>query len=199
MLFELIKQPLVMMFVCAIGVFGIMYGAKHSFLWLTKKIKTERYRKVANMVLGVATCLEVAFGLMWVLCDACGIAYLWQFAIGSAFIANYVYIVLEKYFGADVEAIGKIVKDIFTHSDLFDGTITAQGVAHFVEKTTNMLKQSDEKVASKETKAIDEVVAKFDAFLADGKVTEEEKAEAKALAHGIDDATLLAKYSNLLK
>jgi hypothetical protein len=64
-----------------------------------------------------------------------------------------------------------------------------------------MLKQSDEKVASKETKAIDEVVAKFDAFLSDGTVTDEEKAEAKKLVEnaGIADSTLLAKYRELLK
>lgn len=200
MLFEFIKQPLVMMFVCAIGVFGLMFGAKYSFLWLTKKIKSAKAQKVANAVLGIATCLEVAFGLMWALCDAFGIAYLWQFAIGSAFIANYIYVILEKYLGADVESIGKVVRDIFTHSDMFDGEITAQGVARFVEKLAQASQRVDEAIASKETKAIDDVVARLENFLADGKVTDEEKAEAQKLVaeNGID-TTLLAKYSALLK
>lgn len=200
MLFEFIKQPLVMMFVCAIGVFGIMFGAKHTFLWLTQKIKSAKTQKVANAILGVATCLEVAFGLMWVLCDAFGIAYLWQYAIGSAFIANYVYVVLEKYLGADVEAIGKVVRDIFTHSDMFEGDITAQGVARFVEKVAEAVKHVDEKIAQKETNAIDDVVSRLESFLADGKVTAEEKAEAQRIvANSGIDTSLLAKYSALLK
>ena len=200
MLYEFIKQPLVMMFVCALGVFGLMFVVKHSFLWATNKIKSEKARKIANMALGVASCLELAFSLMWVLCDAFGVTYFWQFAIGSAFIANYAYIVLEKYLGADVEAIGKIVRDIFTRSDLFDGEITAQGVTHFVEKCAEIIKRVDNRRDEKETAAIDNVIAKFDSFIADGQITAEEKAEAKRLAAENNiDASLLAKYAPILK
>ena len=71
-------------------------------------------------------------------------------------------------------------------------------IAH---KMFAVVKNIDDQIAQKETKAIDDVVARLDSFLADGKVTEAEKNEAKKLVAyaGIEDTTLLAKYSALLK
>ena len=201
MLFEFIKQPLVMMFVCALLVFAEMFLAKKWFTSFTKKIESVKARRGANVLLGIFTCLVLALSQMAALCDVFAIEWLWQFAIASAFIATFIYIVLEKIFGeSEVNEVGKIFCEVISHSNQFDGNITKSGMVDVAHKMFAVINDIDKAVAAKQTKAIDDVVARLDAFLADGKVTAEEKAEAQKLVadNGID-TTLLAKYSALLK
>lgn len=201
MLFEFIKQPLVMMFICALLVFGEMFLAKKWFTNFTKKIESAKARRGANVVLGIITCLVLALSQMAALCDVFAIGYLWQFAIASAFIATFIYIVLEKIFGeSEVNEVGKIFCQVISHSAQFDGNITKSGMVDVAHKMFAVVNGIDNAVAAKEEKAIDDVVARLDAFLADGKVTAEEKAEAqKIVADSGIDTSLLAKYSALLK
>lgn len=202
MLFEIIKQPLVMMAVCALLVFGEMFIAKKWFTSFTKNIQSAKARRGANLGLGIVTSVGLALSQMAALCDVFGIAWLWHFAIASGFIATFIYIALEKVFGeSEVNEIGKIFCNIISHSDQFDGNITHKGMVDVAHKMFAVVNKKDETAKAKETKVIDSVVAKLDAFLSDGTVTDEEKAEAKKLVEdaGIADSTLLAKYRELLK
>lgn len=202
MLYTFFQQPLVMMFICALLVFAEMFLVKHWYTSFTKKIESAKARRGANLTLGIITCLGLALSQMAALCDVFSIAWLWQYAIASAFIATFIYIALEKVFGeSEVNAIGKVFCNVISHSNKFDGNITLKGMVDVANKMLTIVHNLDEQDAKKEEKAIDDIVAKFDSFLADGRVTEEEKAEAKAIAAdaGITDATFLAKYSELLK
>lgn len=202
MLYEFIKQPLVMMFVCAFLVFAEMFLVKKWYTTLTKNIDSVKARRGANLVLGIFTCLVLALSQMAALCDVFGIAWLWHYAIASAFIATFLYIALEKVFGeSEVNAIGKIFCEVISHSTQFDGNITHSGMVDVAHKMSAVINGIDEAKAKKETSAIDNVVAKLDSFLADGEITTDEKAQAKKLVAdaGIYDTSLLAKYRELLK
>ena len=201
MLYTFFQHPLVMMFICALLVFLEMFLVKHWYTSFTKKIASAKARRGANLTLGIFTCLVLALSQMAALCDVFSIAWLWQYAIASAFIATFIYIALEKVFGeSEVNAIGKVFCNVISHSNKFDGNITLKGMVDVANKMLTIVRNLDEQDAKKEEKAIDDIVEKFDSFLADGRVTEEEKAEAKAIVAdaGITDATFLAKYSQIL-
>ena len=202
MLYEFFRQPLVMMFVCAILVFGEMFIAKKWCTSFTKKIESSKARRGANLSLGIVTCLGLALSQMAALCDAFGIAWLWEFAIAAAFIATFLYIALEKVFGeSEVNEIGKTFCDVISHSAQFDGNITHKGMVNVVNKMLTIIRNIDEQDAKKEEAAVNDVVARLDSFLADGRITEEEKAQAKKLVAdaGVTGTSLLAKYADLLK
>jgi hypothetical protein len=202
MILAFIKQPLVMMSICALLTFGEMFLAKKWFTSFTKKIDNAKARRGVNLILGIATCLALSLSQMAAICDVFHMAWLWHFAIASAFIATFLYIALEKVFGeSEVNEIGKIFCEVISHSTQFDGNITHKGMVDVAHKMFAVVRNIDNAVAEKETKAIDEVVKRLDGFLADGVVTEAEKVEARNLvvSAGICDTTLLAKYSALLK
>ncbi|MBP3573876.1 MAG: hypothetical protein J6J71_04640 [Prevotella sp.] len=201
MLFEFIKQPLVMMFLCALLVFAEMFIAKKWFTSFTAKINSAKARRGANFALGLVTCHVLALSQMAALCDVFHITWLWQFAIGSAFIATFIYISLEKIFGeSEVNNVGKIFCEIISHSNQFDGGITKSGMVDVARKMYSVVNGIDEASAAKEKKAIDDVVARLDSFLSDGKVTDDEKAEAKKIVgESAIDNSLLQKYAELLK
>lgn len=202
MLYEFIKQPIVMMFVCALLVFAEMFLVKKWYTTLTKNIDSIKARRGANLVLGIFTCLVLALSQMAALCDVFKIAFLWQFAIASAFVATFIYIALEKVFGeSEVNEIGKIFCQVISHSAKFDGNITHSGMVDVAHKMSAVISAIDNAKAQKETNAIDDVVSRLDAFMADGDITADEKAEAKRIVAeaGICDTSLLAKYRELLK
>ena len=201
MIYEFIKQPLVMMFVCALLVFAEMFLVKKWYTGFTKNIQSVKGRRGVNLVLGIVTCLGLALSQMAALCDVFAIAWLWQFAIASAFIATFAYLALEKVFGeAEVNEVGKTFCQIISHSDKFDGDITQEGMVSVARKMFAIVDGIDKKKAQKETQAIDDAVAKLDSFLADGQITAEEKAQAQKIvaSAGIYDTSLLAKYRDLL-
>lgn len=202
MIYEFIKQPIVMMFVCGFLVFAEMFLVKKWYTTLTKKIDSVKGRRGANLILGIFSCLVLALSQMAALCDVFSIAWLWQHAIASAFIATFLYIALEKVFGeSEVNEIGKIFCEVISHSSKFDGNITHSGMVDVAHKMSAVINNLDQHVAQKQTTAIDDVVARLDEFLSDGNITAAEKAEAKKLVAtaGIYDTTLLAKYKELLK
>lgn len=202
MILAFIKNPLVMMFICALLTFVEMFLAKKWYTSFTKKIDNVKARRGTNLILGIATCLVLSLSQMAALCDVFSMDWLWHFAIASAFIATFIYIALEKVFGeSEVNEIGKIFCNVISHSNQFDGNITHKGMVDVAHKMFAVVQNIDKTIAQKETKAIDDVVKRLDGFLADGVVTEAEKAEAKKLVvtAGICDTSLLAKYSDLLK
>ena len=207
MLFEIIKQPLVMMAVCALLVFVELCAAKKIapnvwFTKMTKNIPSPEVRRGTNLVLGIIISVGIALSDMAILCDVFGIAWLWHFAIASGFIATFIYLVIEKVWGeSKANELGNIFCDVLSYSAGFDGNITEVGKRELAKKVANILKGIDDAAATKESKTIDKIVSKLDAFLADGDITAEEKAEAKKLVEdaGIADSTLLAKYRELLK
>ena len=99
-------------------------------------------------------------------------------------------------------AIGKVFCDIISRSDLFDGEITAAGVRGTIANLLSIVQNKDAEKAAKEQKAVDEVAARLDAFLADGKVTVEEKEAAKKMVESCNtplSGSTRAKYEALLK
>lgn len=206
MLFEFIKQPLVMMFLCAFLVFAELCAAKKLapkvwFTNITKNIKSPEVRRGTNLILGIVVSTVLSLTEMAMLCDVFAISWLWHFSIASAFIANFIYMVIEKIFGeSKANELGKIFCEVVSHSAEFDGEITENGKRDLAKKIADSIKNIDKAVAAKETKAIDNVIARLDGFLSDGKVTDAEKAEArKIVGEAQIENSLLEKYSALLK
>ena len=186
-----------------VSVFIEMYGAKRAYLWLTKKITNEKVRTSVNLLLGVVFSFLLAAVNMWALCDWFGGTFYWKFVIAAAGTATGVYIAYEKIFkNADFTAIGKVVDAVLSHSDLFEGKISAKGLVSFKQQLLSMVTKIDTDKAKEENKAVDDAVARFSSFLADGKVTEEERAEADKLlaAHeaSLKNNPTVAKYYELL-
>lgn len=182
MLLEILTNRWVMMVVCMLLVFGEMFIAKKWYISFTKKIPNNKVKRALNVVFGLATCFALAAAQMYALCDVLGGVFLWHFVLAAALGATGLYLILEKIFGeSEVNELGRAFCEFISHSDMFDGDLTTDGVVTVAKKLLNITNAIDEKVASKEKKAIDEVVKRLDSFLADGKVTEEEKAEAEKM------------------
>lgn len=182
MLLNILTNRWVLMAVCLVLVFGEMFIAKKWFTSFTVKIKNAKMKRGVNAILGLITCFVLAAAQMYALCDVLGAVFYWRFVLAAAIGANFLYVVLEKIFGeSEVNALGKAFCEFISHSDMFDGNITTDGVVAVAEKLLNITTEIDKKVAIKEAAAIDEVVKRLDGFLADGKVTEEEKKEAEKI------------------
>lgn len=202
MLLNIFTNRWVLMVVCALLTFGLMFPVKKWFTSWTGKIANVKAKTAVNVVLGLITCFVLAATLMWALCDVFGAVFYWRFVIASTLGATLIYLILEKIFGnAVVNKLGKDFANFISHSDMFDGKITDAGAIAVAEKLFERVNKIDKAVAEKEGKAIDEVVKRLDGFLSDGKVTDEEKAVATELInkHGIDvSSSTYEKYRELL-
>lgn len=201
MIYEIVTNPIVLMVLCGFATFGLMFGAKHLYLGQTKKIKDEKIRRVVNLVLGMASSVEIALMVMWGACDLLEIDYLWNFAIASGFVATLMYLAFEKVLGAEADAAGKVILDFISHSEMFEGTLSKEGAYSFIKQMATSIAKVDDAKKQKERDAVDGVAAKLDEFLFDGKITEEEKRQAKKIVEesGIDVSAFYDKYSALLK
>jgi hypothetical protein len=201
MIYEIVTNPIVLMVLCGFATFGLMFGAKHLYLGRTKKIKDEKIRRVVNLVLGTASSVEIALAVMWGACDLLEIDYLWNFAIASGFVATLMYLAFEKVLGAEADAAGKVILDFISHSEMFDGKLSKEGAYSFIKQMATSIAKVDDAKKQKERNAVDGVAAKLDEFLFDGKITEEEKRQAKKIVEesGIDVSAFYDKYSALLK
>jgi hypothetical protein len=189
MLLSIIKNPWVLMAICTLVVFFEMFLVKKWYISITKKIKNAKVRTALNVVLVLGTFFALSMCQMFALCDVLGAAYSWVSVIAATLGATLIYLVLEKIFGnAEINALGTAFCEFISHSDMFDGKITKDGVIAVAEKLLSITNKIDNAAATKEAKAINEVVKRLDGFLADGKVTEEERAEAQELIgdNGID-------------
>lgn len=182
MLYEFIANPWVMMVICAAIVFGEMFVAKKWFTSFTVRIRNEKARRGVNVLLGLCTCVVLAYAQMHALLDVFALTFTVHYAVASAGIASFVYLAVEKIFTeSEVNALGKAFCDFVSHSDIFDGELTTEGVVAVARKLLNITTEIDKKEAAKEEKAVDEVVKKLNEFLTDGKITDAEKAEAERL------------------
>lgn len=192
----------VLMVLCALGTFGLMFPVKKWFTSWTYKIKNVKAKTALNIFLGIITCFVLAAGLMWALCDTFGGTFYWRFVIAAALGATGLYWALEKIFGnAVVNKVGSDFAKFISLSDMFEGKITEEGLIAVAENLFAKVSKIDKAVAERERKAIEELDKTLDGFLADGKVTEEEKAQATELvnAHGIDvNSSTYEKYRVLL-
>ena len=189
MLLSIITNRWVLMLICTIIVFGEMFLVKKWYITATKNVKNAKARTALNIFCGLASCFLLASLQMFALCDVLGAEFSWVSVIAATLGATLLYLVLEKIFGnAEINALGTAFCEFISHSDMFDGKITTEGVIKVAEKLLNITNKIDTAVATKEAKAIDEVIKRLDGFLADGKVTEEEKAAAEELIekNGID-------------
>ena len=201
MIYEIVTNPIVLMVLCGFATFGLMFGAKHLYLGQTKIIKDEKIRRVVNLVLGTAFSVGIALAVMWGACDLLEIDYLWNFAIASGFVATLMYLAFEKVLGAEADAVGKVILDFISHSEMFDGKLSKEGAYSFIKQMATSIAKVDDAKKQKERNAVDGVAAKLDEFLFDGKITEEEKRQAKKIVEesGIDVSAFYDKYSALLK
>ena len=187
---------------CTASVFAAMFGVKFLFVKKTAKIQNEKVRTSVNLVIGVVLSSLISAIEMWLLCDYFGGTFYWKFVFAAALTATGLYLGYEKVFkNADFTAIGKVVSDVLSHSTLFNGNVSKKGLVVFKEQLASVVKDIDSKESSKEDKAVEEAVAKFSAFLADGKVSEEEKAQAEKLLtehEALKNNPTVAKYYELL-
>jgi hypothetical protein len=103
--------------------------------------------------------------------------------------------------GAEADAAGKVILDFISHSEMFDGKLSKEGAYSFIKQMATSIAKVDDAKKQKERNAVDGVAAKLDEFLFDGKITEEEKRQAKKIVEesGIDVSAFYDKYSALLK
>lgn len=203
MLLNLLKTDWILALVCAACVFTEMFLVKKWFTSFTQNIKDARARRGANVILGIFTCFVLSAAQLFGFCDVLGVAYSWVWVIVSTGVATFIYWGIEKVFGdAYVNELGKTFSNFISHSELFDGKITKEGVISVANQLLAITNKVDVAEATKEAKAIDEVVKRLDGFLADGKITDAERAETeriiKASGVNLNGNSTYEKYKALI-
>ena len=179
MIMEWMANRWVLYVVCTLLVFVEMFFAKKWYTTLTVKIKNAKAKTATNLALGVLTCVALATVQMWALCDVFGGVFYAHFVIAAGLSATAIYLAVEKVFGnANVNKLGEAFRSVVSHSDIFDGEISPSGAVKVAERIQDVVAKIDEKEAEKENKAIVEIASRLEAFLADGKLTVEEKESA---------------------
>lgn len=179
MIMELMANRWVLYVVCTLFVFAEMFFAKKWYTKWTVKIKDAKVKTTTNLVLGMLTCVALAAGQMWTFCDIFAGTFYWHFAVAAGLSATGIYLAFEKIFGnANLNKLGEAFRSVVSHSDLFDGEISAGGAVKVAERLQGLVEKIDKKEAEKEDKAIVKLEALLDGFLADGKLTVEEKESA---------------------
>lgn len=202
MLLNFIKNPCVMMVVCAALVFVEMFIAKRWFLHFTKKIKSAQTRRGVNVLLGILTCIALALGQTFAMCDVLHVTMQKPLAFASGLIANFVYLIIEKIWGeSKVNELGEIFQNFISHSDIFEGELSSEGMVNVAKKLFNIADGIDQKKAAQENEAVEKVCMKLEEFLADGVISAEEEAEAKKLLNNtnVTETSTYEKYAALLK
>ena len=200
---EFVRNPYVFTALVLLGVFFEMFAAKKLYVGFTSTIKNEKTRRGLNVFFGLVVCTILGYGQMYVLTNLIGATFAVKHVFAASLGATLLYLVLEKVFtDSEMTAIGKVFCDIISRSDMFDGEITPDGVAGTLTNMLSIVQAKDAEKAAQEKKAVDEVAARLDAFLADGKVTAAEKEEAKKLVEMAGttlSTSTRAKYEALLK
>lgn len=200
---EFVSNPYVFTALVLLGVFFEMFAAKKLYVGFTSTIKNEKARRGLNLFFGLVVCFILAYSQMYVFTNLISAEFGLKHVAAAACGATLLYLALEKVFtDSEMTAIGKVFCDIISRSDLFDGEITPDGVAGTLTNMLAIVQTKDAEKAAQEKKAVDEVAARLDAFLADGKVTVEEKEAAKKMVESCNtplSGSTRAKYEALLK
>ena len=202
MIMELMANRWVLYVVCTLFVFAEMFFAKKWYTKWTVKIKDAKVKTTTNLVLGMLTCVALAAGQMWTFCDIFAGTFYWHFAVAAGLSATAIYLAFEKVFGnANLNKLGEAFRSVVSHSDLFDGEISAGGAVKVAERLQGLVGKIDKKEAEKEDKAIAKLEALLDGFLADGKLTVEEKESADKFLkdYSADDLKANPTYERYLQ
>lgn len=187
MIREWIATPLVLAVIVMLITFGAMFGAKKWFLHFTKKIANPTVRRGVNVALGLATCFVISATLLLAFVDWFKLTFVWWTVVVSALGATGMYLILEKVFGeAKVNEAGKAVMEAISHSDLFDGKLTADGLTKFTKGLFTITNGIDKAVAEKEKVAVDKALTAIEGFMADGKITAEEQAQIEKMRKSVN-------------
>ena len=200
---EFVSNPYVFTALVLLGVFFEMFKFKKLYVGATSKIKNEKARRGLNLFFGLVSCFFLAYIQMYAFTNLISAEFALKHVAAAAFGATLLYLALEKVFtDSEMTAIGKLFCDILGRSNLFDGKLTANGVKDTINNFASIIKAQKDAKAAQEKKAVDEVAARLDAFLADGKVTVEEKEAAKKMVESCNtplSGSTRAKYEALLK
>lgn len=198
---EFVGNPYIFTAIVLLGVFFEMFAAKKLFIGFTSKIANEKGRRALNLLFGLIVCTVLAYSQMYVFTNLIGVTFAVKHVLAAAVGATGLYLVLEKVFtDSEMTAIGNLFCDIVGRSDIFDGELTATGVKDTIKNFASIIKAQEDAKIAKEKAAVDEVAARLDSFLADGKVTVDEKEAAKKLVEGVEiSGSTRAKYEALLK
>lgn len=187
MIRTLIATPIALAIVVMLLVFGEMFVAKKAYVKFTQKIVNPTVRRAVNMAAGVAMCFALAWAQIAGVCDFWDLPFHVWTVVVAALGATGLYIIIEKIFGeAKVNELGKTMVNVLSHSDMFDGELTAEGVGKFTKKLLNVAETIDKEVASKQDVAVEKAVDVLEGFLKDGKITAEEKAQADVLLKDVN-------------
>ena len=200
---EIVRNPYLFTAIVLLGVFFEMFAFKKLYIGFTSKIKNEKARRGLNLVFGIVSCFILSYSQMHIFCNLITAEFAFKHIAAAALGATGLYVALEKVFSdSEMTAIGKVFCDIFSRSDLFNGEITASGAKSVLANMVSIVRDKDAEEAAKEQKAVEEMKAKLESFLKDGKVTEAEKEAAKKLVaeSGVTlSGTTREKYEALLR
>lgn len=203
MIINFISNPFILAAIATICVFFEMFFAKKWFIPFTKNIKSAKVRRGANMILGILTCNVLSAVQLFALCDVLKVQFIWYWAVAAAMASTLVYLVLEKVFtDSELKELGEAFRDLVSHSDMFDGDLSKDGIIRVAQRIFEITSALDEEVAYKESQTIDAVVQKLDEFIKDGNITEAEKKQAaefvKKYGTSITSTSTYERYKELL-
>lgn len=203
MIINFISNPWVLSAIATICVFFEMFFCKKWFTSFTKNIKSAKVRRGSNVILGIMTCFALSATQLFALCDVFHVTFEWKWVAASALASTLIYLILEKVFSdSELKELGEAFRDLVSHSDMFDGDLSKDGIVRVAERIFEITSKIDEEVASKEDKTIDAVVEKLDEFIKDGNITEKEKQQAadfvKKYGAALTSTSTYEKYKQML-
>lgn len=203
MIIDFISNPWIIAAIATVCVFFEMFFAKKWFIAFTKNMKSAKARRGFNVILGILTCISLASAQTFALCDVLGVVFAWKWAIAAGLASTLIYLILEKVFtDSELKELGEAFRDLVSHSDMFDGDLSKDGVIRVAQGIFEITSRIDDEVASKESKTIDAVTQKLEEFIKDGNVSESEKEQAAALVKkygsALTSTSTYEKYLSLL-
>jgi hypothetical protein len=203
MIINFISNPWILAAITMICVFFEIFFAKRWFIHFTKDMVSEKSRRGANMILGILTSLALSFAQFFAFCDVLHVTFTVKWVFAAALGSTLIYLILEKVFtDSELKKLGEAFRDLLSHSDLFDGDLTKDGIISVAQRIFDITSDLDAEVASKEYEAIDAVVKKLNEFIKDGNITEAEKKQAaeyvKKYGSALTSTSTYEKYKALL-
>lgn len=203
MIINFISNPWILSAFTTICVFFEMFFCKKWFTAFTKNTKSEKVRRGLNVILGIFTCFVLSAFQLFTFCDVLHVSFEWKWVAAAALASTLIYLILEKvYSDSELKELGEAFRDLVSHSDMFDGDLSKDGIVRVAERIFEITTRIDEEIASKEDKTIDAVVEKLDEFIRDGNITEKEKQEAaefvKKYGYALTSTSTYEKYRQML-
>lgn len=206
MLIELIRNPWITFAVVAILTMAEMMLVRIPFTKATAKLFSEKptLRRGVNAIIGLALCVGIALVQTWGFSDVLKTEMNVILAVASGVAANYIYMIIEKVFGESVaNYVGKAIMDLVSHDQGFDGKITKSGAIAIATNIVEKVSAIDDARKEKEKVAVTNITSALSGYMADGVLTDEEKAKAEELIKGkeadLAGNDVYLKFKELLK